>query len=138
MESGTPSNEIHASSARVDAPLEYAAPAAISSRPRGPVFQNAYVWLVFVSTLDIICTWIVLWRGGLELNPVAARVISYGPKGLVVYKFLFIIFVIFLCEWIGRRNRRAATILIAAAIMLTCVPVCKAIIELWMKKHGLI
>ena len=101
------------------------------------VFQNAYVWLVFISTLDIICTWIVLWHHGVELNPLAAKVISYAAKGLVVYKFLLVIFVIVLCEFIGRRSRRAARLLIGAAIVLTCVPVISAVVQLAAQKYNL-
>jgi len=50
------------------------------------MFQNAYVWLVFVAALDIMFTWVVLWYGGYEANGLAAVMIhTYGPTGLVVY-----------------------------------------------------
>ena len=44
-------------------------------------YQNAYVWLVFVSVLDIVLTKLVLfvWEG-YEANPVAAAVIERYTK----------------------------------------------------------
>ena len=38
-------------------------------------YQNGYALFVFVSCLDIILTWVILYRGGLEVNPVA-RIVS--------------------------------------------------------------
>ena len=105
---------------------------------RKPVFQNAYVWLIFLACLDIMCTWIVLWHHGIELNPVAKKFVSYGPKGLVLYKLPLMVFVIFLCEIVGRKNRRAAQVLIGAAIALTCIPILLAIFMLYMQKHHLL
>jgi hypothetical protein len=99
-------------------------------------FQNAYVWLVFIASLDIMCTWIILWHHGIEVNPLVAKVLSYGAKGLVAYKYLLIAFVIVLCEIVGRRSRRGARVLIGSAIGLTSMPVVLAIAQLWARKHG--
>lgn len=113
-----------------------------NDRPLPPpgrlVFQDAYVWLILIASLDIMCTWIVLWNHGVEVNPLAKRVLSYGAKGLVTYKFLLMIFVIALCEVVGRRNRRAAKILIGSAIALSTVPVVLAIVQLAARKYGLL
>jgi len=34
-------------------------------------YPNAYVWYVFLSTMDILFTWMILTAGGREVNPVA-------------------------------------------------------------------
>ncbi|HZK81975.1 MAG TPA: DUF5658 family protein [Humisphaera sp.] len=102
--------------------------------PIGPgrklIFQDAYVWLILVSALDIMCTWMILWNNGVEINPLARRLIFLGPKGLVIYKFMLIVFIIGLCEVVGRRNRKAAHILVTAAIGLTIIPVAIALAQL--------
>lgn len=100
------------------------------------IFQNAYVWLILLASLDIMCTWIVLWHGGREMNGLAARFIRYGPAGLVVYKFLLIVLIISLCEIVGRRNMGAARILIGAAIGLNCIPVLFAAVQLLAREYG--
>ncbi len=55
-----------------------------SSRPAGSgifnlpemAFQELYIWLIFVSSLDIMLTWVILRNGGEEVNPVAELVIE--------------------------------------------------------------
>lgn len=117
--------------------MEALTPTPSPAPRRSIVFQNAYVWFVLLSTLDVICTWIVLYRGGVELNPVAAKVISFGPKGLVAYKFAFVVFVILICEIVGRHTRRGAWILIGSAIGLTCIPVVVGLVQLIAVKYNL-
>lgn len=53
------------------------APRAIGSRGGTEMrFQNEYVWFVFFSAMDVMLTWVILWRGGREVNPIADRVIT--------------------------------------------------------------
>lgn len=110
-------------------------PKTRQSRPLA--FQGAYVWLVFVAALDIMFTWIVLYKQGVELNPVANSMIRvFGAKALVAYKFVLISFVIILCEIAHRKNRhKAAVVLISFAILMTCVPVIVAMLQLIDAKH---
>jgi len=44
-------------------------------------------------------------------------------------KFAIIAFVVCLCEFIGRRNQRAARSLILSSVLLTCVPIFVAVFE---------
>ncbi len=88
-------------------------------------YQNAYVWLVFVSALDIFLTILVLyWWTGREVNPIAAAIISHMGFGwTIVFKFALIVLVIIICEIVGRFNDRTGRRLALAAIMISVFPV---------------
>ncbi len=92
---------------------------------RQPVlFKTAYSWLVIVSTLDIVFTWLILHRGGYEANALAAGIIErYGLVGMVVFKFSMMAFVISLSEFIGRRKLASARLLAYSAALLSTFPV---------------
>ena len=88
------------------------------------MYPNAYVWLVFVSSLDIIMTWVVLHLGGREVNALADAVIRrFDLPGLVLFKFAFIVLVIGICEIVGRRNDGLGRRLAGWSVAITCVPV---------------
>ena len=77
-------------------------------------------------------TWVVLAYGGRETNGIAAKVLSdFGLAGLVVFKFVLVVFVICLCEFIGRRSPRSARRLAEWAVGLTCVPLVVVLLEIW-------
>ena len=95
------------------------------------LYENAYTWLVLVSALDIMLTWIVLLLGGREVNGVAKWVIErFDVAGVVAFKFSIVVFVVGLCEIIGRRNSAAGRRLAIASVALTCVPVAFALYQL--------
>ncbi len=48
-------------------------PAWLSSPPM--LFQNAYVWIVFLSSMDVMLTYVILRSGGVEVIPIAMYVI---------------------------------------------------------------
>ena len=103
------------------APPHPVAPAAAARYPA------EYTWLVFVASLDLMFTWIVLHSGGRELNLFADAVIdAYGIWGLSAFKFGMILFVICLCEIVGRRRHGAGRFLVVTAVLLNCVPVVMA------------
>ena len=86
-------------------------------------YQEQYVWLIFVSSLDIMLTWQILRSGGEEVNPVARLVIDgWGLGGAVVFKFALMLFVIISCEVIGRQKDRLARRLIYFAIAISAFP----------------
>ena len=81
-------------------------------------------------------TWIVLYHHGIEVNPLARVILHVGGKfGFVAFKFSIIVFVIGLCEIIGRRNKLAAQGLIGAGIAMTSLPVALAILQLLVRKY---
>jgi len=89
-------------------------------------YQNAYVWLILVSALDIILTLLVvlIWPGGYEVNPIAAAVIHVMGFGwAIVFKFATIVLVIVLCEVIGRRSDKMGRGLSIAAVALNACAV---------------
>jgi hypothetical protein len=87
-------------------------------------FQNAYVWIIFVSSLDIMLTWKILDRGGVEVNPVANAVIeAWGMQGAIAFKFALMMWVIVACEILARLKRSAGRFLAGAAIVISASPV---------------
>jgi len=72
------------------------------------LYPDAYVWLVFLSALDVMLTWITLAWGGMETNALARPIIAHlGLVGIVIFKFALIVLVIVICESVGRRSNRA-------------------------------
>jgi hypothetical protein len=94
---------------------------------RHVLFPNGYAWFVFVSSLDIMLTWVILHFGGREQNALAEKIIyRYGLPGLVIFKFVIVVFVIGLCETIGRKHYESARKLLSLGIIITCFPVALA------------
>ena len=87
-------------------------------------YPNVYVWFVLMSAMDIFLTYIVLWLGGSEVNKIANAVLqAFGFTGMIVFKFLLVIFVIGLCEILGRHNDKTGRRLAQWAVAITCIPV---------------
>ena len=98
-------------------------PLGFASNPE-MLHQNAYVWFVFVSSLDIMLTWKILERGGVEVNPVAELVIGHwGMHGAIAFKFALMMFVIVTCEISGRIRPRTGRALSIAAVAVSAIPV---------------
>jgi hypothetical protein len=94
-------------------------------------FQNAYVWIIFVSSLDIMLTWKILDRGGIEVNPLAALVIDeWGMQGAVAFKFALMMWVIVVCEILARLRRSAGCFLAVTAIVVSASPVAWSLVLL--------
>lgn len=87
-------------------------------------FQTAYVWIIFISSLDIMLTWKILDHGGIEVNPLAASVIdAWGMQGAVAFKFALMMWVIVVCEILARLRRSAGKFLAYTAIIVSASPV---------------
>ena len=86
-------------------------------------FQEHYVWLIFVGSLDIMLTWVILRNGGEEVNPVAKLVIdAWGLNGAIAFKFALTLFVIVACEAIARVRPLTALILIWFGVLISSFP----------------
>ncbi len=95
------------------------------------LYQNAYVWFVLVSSLDVMLTWVVLAYGGREANGLARFALRrFGLVGLVGFKFVLVVFIICLCEVIGRRSPVGGKRLAEWSVALTCVPLVIALLEI--------
>ncbi len=88
-------------------------------------YQNTYVWLVFVSVLDLLLTMFVLYLwGGYEVNPIAAAIIDHmGFLWAIVFKFGLIVLVIVICEILGRRHNPTGRKLATASVVISALPV---------------
>jgi len=87
-------------------------------------YQNSYALFVFVSCLDIILTWVILYRGGVEVNPVAKLVIdAWGLPGAIIFKLSLMLFVIIACEIVGRKSDLKGRVLALVAILISSFPV---------------
>lgn len=112
-----------------------------ASIPSGPLvswrsnpamrYPDQYVWILFFSTMDIILTALILTVGGdagvdpeLEINPLARLVIvDWGMVGAAVFKFCIAVFVIVLCEIVGRRQNRTGRNLAWTCAVISAAPV---------------
>ncbi len=100
---------------------------------REPVlYPRIYPWYVVVATLDVLLTWLILSTfNGVELNPIAAEVIhSGGMPAATFYKFATVMFVLWACEYIGRRKLLAGRRLAFYAVALNCIPVTASMAQL--------
>jgi hypothetical protein len=101
-----------------------------ASQGKGPwrvpvCHPNLYMWLIFVSALDVIMTRVILFFGGTEINPIADFVIDqWGRLGMSIFKFIIVAFVIIVCEFISRQNLIVSRRLAIASILISMVPVC--------------
>jgi uncharacterized membrane protein len=106
----------------------------MSSSRRHPVhrpvlYPDRYVWYVLVSALDIMLTVTVLAHLGMrEANTFAQWSIDqFGTWGLIGLKFLSVIAVVMICEFIGRRDGRRGRRLATAAIAISLLPITAAL-----------
>jgi uncharacterized membrane protein len=103
----------------------------LSSRGRPVLYPDQYAWYILASALDIMVTITVLVHlGAREVNMLAQRSIDlFGTWGLIGLKFLSVILVVGICEFVGRRRPRAGKRLATAAILISLIPVVSAAIQ---------
>lgn len=95
------------------------------------LFQNAYVWMIFFSAMDVVLTGLILRSGdgvGLdpnrEINPVARLVIAHwGMLGASFFKFALVMLVIVIAETIGRMKPLVGRTLAWTAVGISAFPV---------------
>lgn len=89
-----------------------------------PLFAEHHCWYVLVGTLDLLLTKVILSLGGREVNPVADLFLrTLDTPGLAALKYGTIVFVVLVCEWVGRTHAQAGRRLAVAAVGLSAVPV---------------
>ncbi|MFM7807718.1 MAG: DUF5658 family protein [Planctomycetota bacterium] len=98
-------------------------------------YQAGYLWLVLLSAVDVMFTWHILRRGGLELNPIARLVIDHWDlPGAIAFKFALVLFVIVTCEIVGRKRDGLGRALIGTSIGIASIPVAWSLVLL--ATHG--
>ena len=108
------------------------------------LYSDRYAWYVLVSAMDVMVTVKLLVHLGMreedvvdehqiiarEANTFAQWTIDqFGTWGLIGLKFLSVILVVAICEYVGRRNQRAGRRLAFAAIFLSLIPVAAALVQ---------
>jgi hypothetical protein len=119
----------------MDSQQHHAVPNA-QARPRwfsipAMLYPDAYVWMVFFATLDVILTALVLAFGGddegrraEEINPIARAIIEHWEMaGAMAFKFALILLAIVLCEVVGRKGESAGRRLAWTCVFISAVPV---------------
>ena len=88
-------------------------------------FPNAYAWLVFVSAMDLMLTWgIVFELGGAEANPLARLILDHtGFPGMIAFKFGVMTAVILVCEFIAKHAPDTARKLAVVAVAISAFPI---------------
>ena len=82
------------------------------------------MWFLLFSSMDIILTWHILRKGGLEVNPLARLVIErWDLAGAIAFKFSLVLFVVVACEIVGRHEDRLGRRLTGVAIAAAAFPV---------------
>jgi hypothetical protein len=98
---------------------------------RQVLYPNRYAWYVLVSALDIMLTVTLLVHlGAEEVNMIAQGSIElFGTWGLIWLKFLSVILVVLICEWVGRVRQRSGRRLATAAIFISLFPISAALVQ---------
>ncbi len=122
MPGDRPSRGARARERVLDQPAGEASPAFRSLPPMRYPFL--YAGFVLVSSMDLTLTWMVLQHeDGYEVNPIAASVIDHwGLPGAIVFKFSLMLFVIIICEIIGRKRDRTARRLARWSVGISAFP----------------
>lgn len=95
------------------------------------IYPGPVMALLFLASLDVMLTYAVLTLGGVEANPLAARVIERGGTlGMSVYKFTLITFFVLVVEYIGSRQLASGRRLAAVGIAISLLPVLVALMIL--------
>lgn len=100
--------------------------------PLGPHIRygSVYPWYLLGASLDLIVTWYILFRGGIELNAIADWVIKTGGlPGLLLYKFATVALVVVICESVGRTRPITGRRLAWLAVAISFFPVVYAIVQ---------
>jgi hypothetical protein len=130
--------EEDASSRSGDTPPEAAHRSLLT---RAVLYPNVYFWYVFLASLDVVLTILILSPlfvqtdtlepRGSELNPLADWITRVaGLPGIVVFKFALVILVVCICEIVGRRKHETGRRLARWAVAISAIPVVVALVQM--------
>lgn len=114
------------------------ATAAPAPGKRALLYQDHYSWYLLAASLDVMVTTAIIEHfNGREVNKLANHLIEqYGLWGLVGLKFSTVIFVIMVCEFLGRRNFAKGKRLATLAIVISALPVGLGLIQVYLWSRG--
>jgi hypothetical protein len=88
------------------------------------LYPNLEKILLFLASMDVMLTHTILGLGGMEANPLAARVIELGGTlGMSIYKFSLIALFVIIMEYIGTRQIQSGRRLANAGIAISMLPI---------------
>jgi hypothetical protein len=92
------------------------------------LYPDLYCWYVLAASLDILVTGLVMAHyGAVEVNGFAAAVIErFGLIGLVPMKFLTVVLVLMICEYVGRHKPSMGLRVAQMAVGVSFLPVLAA------------
>jgi hypothetical protein len=122
-----------------DESIAAGAAAAADRWHRHVLYPNPYIWFVFLSALDVLCTYLVLHPifshpatlapRGREVNLLARWVIDIGGlPGMVVYKFALVMLIVVICETVGWQRYALGKRLAEWCVAISAIPV---VLSLW-------
>ncbi|RNC81772.1 MAG: hypothetical protein ED559_08300 [Phycisphaera sp.] len=80
--------------------------------------------LLFLASMDVMLTHTILNLGGVEANPLAARVFEQGGTfGMSIYKFALLTLFVVILEYIGSKHFESGRKLASAGIAISLFPV---------------
>jgi len=89
---------------------------------RQVLFPTEYGLFIAANLLDLFLTMVFIRYGAGEANPFARWVIlNAGKTAFAAYKLVLMLFVIGLCELVGRRRKGLARLLIWFGIVVTAL-----------------
>ncbi|MFN0131521.1 MAG: DUF5658 family protein [Phycisphaerales bacterium] len=99
---------------------------------RPVLYPERYAWYVLASALDVMTTITVLVHlGAREVNTFAQWSIErFGSWGLIGLKFISVVLVVLICEYVGRKQPRTGRRLATGAIFISLLPVVAAIAQI--------
>lgn len=99
---------------------------------RAVMYPGRYAWYVLASTLDITVTVLLLTHLGFrEANSFAQKSIDYfGTWGLIGLKFMSVIIVVAICEYVGRQKESLGRLVATIAIFASLFPVLFAVAQI--------
>ena len=96
-------------------------------------YPGTYLLFVLLAAADLVFTFWIIWAEGsqAELNGVARAVIDHlGLPGAVAFKLALVVFVVVMCEVIGRRRDKTGRRLAEWSAAVTAIPVVVSIVQL--------
>jgi len=105
------------------------------------LYPRLYPWFVLAASLDVLLTWLILSpaMGGVELNPIAARVLDTGGiSAATAFKFATVMIVMYLAEYIGRRDGEMGRVILSVAVLCNVGVVMISSLQIAMFNAGLI
>lgn len=119
-----PTQQPETVAAAAEASVDQAEEKPVTLLTRHLRYPNSYTWLLLLSSMDIMLTWVILLFGGGEVNPIARKVIDlFALPGMIIYKFALIVFFITICEIIGTMRDSTGWLLSKFSVIIACVPV---------------